>query len=240
MAIQRARPPNPSDNKQIPCANQILAGLPKKELDYLLSKLQRVSFELKDVLYEAESKLDAAYFVESGLISLIAVMRTGEELEVGIVGREGIVGAEIILGGLTAARRTLVQGVPLVAYRISADALRRAFRELPEFQTRVLGFVRAQALMLSQTAACNALHDVEERLAKWLLMCRDRADGDTLPLTQEFLATMLAVRRTTVTLIAGTLHDAGSIEYKRGKITILNRNLLEKASCECYEVLRQR
>jgi CRP-like cAMP-binding protein len=239
MALQRARPPNPSDKKQNVCANQILAGLPKREFDQLQPKLRRVDFELKDVLYEAKSELDAAYFVESGLISLIAVMRTGEELEVGVVGREGLVGAEITLGGSVAMRRTLVQGAPMVAYRISAEALRRAFRDLPEFQARVLRFVRGQSLMASQTAACNALHDVEERLAKWLLMCRDRADGDTLGLTQEFLATMLGVRRTTVTLVAKTLHDSGSIEYKRGKITILKRNLLEKASCECYEVLRE-
>jgi CRP-like cAMP-binding protein len=238
MAIQRARPPNPSDNKQNTCANQILAGLPKREFDYLHPKLKRVSYELKDVVYEAESKLDAAYFVESGLISLIAVMRTGEELEVGVVGREGLVGAEITLGGTVATRRTLVQGTPMMAYRISTDGLRHAFRDLPEFQSRVLKFVRRQSVMASQTAACNTLHDVEKRLAKWLLMCRDRSDGDTLPLTQEFLANMLGVRRTTVTLVAATLHDGGSIEYKRGKITILNRNLLEKSSCECYEVLR--
>jgi CRP-like cAMP-binding protein len=240
MATQRARPPSPPDKKQNECANQILAGLPKREWDQLQPKLRRVSFGLKDVLFEPESELDAAYFLESGLISLIAVMRAGEELEVGVVGREGLVAAEIALGGVVATRRKLVQGTPMVAYRISAEAMRRAFRDLPEFQTRVLKFIRSQSLMASQTAACNALHDVEKRLAKWLLMCRDRADGDTLGLTQEFLATMLGVRRTTVTLVAATLHDSGSIEYKRGKITILKRNLLEKASCECYEVLRER
>ena len=197
--------------------------LPLKEIEQLRSKLERVSFELKDVLNETDTPLKWAYFVESGLVSLLAVMKSGEQLEVGIVGREGIVGLEIILGGTRAPRRALIQGTPMVAYRISADAFRHAFDELPVFHARVLECVRFQSVMVSQTAACNGLHEVEERLAKWLLMCRDRADTDTLPLTQEFLATMLGVRRTTVTLVAGTLHGAGLIEYKRGKITILKR-----------------
>jgi CRP-like cAMP-binding protein len=208
-------------------------------MEQLRSKLERVTFELKDVLHETDAPLKWAYFVESGLVSLLAVMKSGEQLEVGIVGREGIVGLEIILGGTRATRRALIQGTPMAAYRIPADAFRHAFDELPMFHARVLECVRFQSVMVSQTAACNGLHEVEERLAKWLLMCRDRADIDTLQLTQEFLATMLGVRRTTVTLVAGTLHGAGLIEYKRGKITILKRGQLEKASCECYALLKE-
>jgi CRP-like cAMP-binding protein len=232
-------PTDGTEQKPPPYKNSILARLPPAEIEHLAPKIKRMTLELHTVLYDPGDVVQFGYFPDTGLISLIAVMKSGEQVEVGIVGREGLVANSVVLGGTKATQLALVQSSPLIADRIGVDALREAFKTLPVFQKNILRFVRGQSMMLSQGAACNRLHEAEARLARWLLMCEDRMNGDTITLTHEFMADMLGVRRTTVTLVAGTLHRAGLIEYSRGKIKILNRAELELAACECYGVYKE-
>lgn len=219
-------------------ANAILSNLPRSERDVLAPKLQHVTMDLAAVLHEPGEAIESVYFVETGLVSLVAVLKSGQQVVVGIVGSEGLVGGSISLGARRTTRLAIVQASPMSAYRMTSESFRLALPQMPVLQSRVFRFLRGKSFMVSQTAACNSLHEAEERLAKWLLMCQDRVGSQTLPLTQEFLAQMLGVRRTTVTLVAGALNKAGIIEYKRGKIVILNRPELEAAACECYAVLR--
>lgn len=219
--------------------NSILKYLPTAELNQLKPKLQRVTLESAEILYDPDELMQWGYFVESGIVSLVAVMSSGGDVEVGIIGHEGLVGHQIVLDGKRSLRRAIVQVGPVTAYRITAENLRRAHQQLPVLRRRVARYIRGQAEMTAQTAACNSQHEVEARLAKWLLMCRDRMGKDTLPLTQEFLGNMLGVRRTTVTFVAGALSKAGLIKYSRGKITILKSEELEELSCECYRMLKE-
>jgi CRP-like cAMP-binding protein len=219
--------------------NSILSNLPSAEFNQLKPKLQRMTLESGDILYNPEEVMRWGYFVESGIVSLVAVMSSGGDVEVGIIGHEGLVGHQIVLNGKRSVRRAIVQLGPLTAYRITAENLRRAYQQLPVFRARIARYIRGQSEMTAQTAACNSQHEVEERLAKWLLMCRDRMGSDTLTVTQEFLGNMLGVRRTTVTVVAGTLSKAGLIKYSRGKITILKCEEMEDLSCECYRMLKE-
>lgn len=222
-----------------PRSNRLLASLPQHEFEAINSKLERVTFRSGEPLHDPSRAITHAFFVSSGLVSRLATMETGEQVEVGLIGNEGLIGSQVVLGSAISMWRTISQAGSTVAYSLSADCLVHFFRHLPVFQRKVLRFITAQASILTQIAACNCIHDAEDRLARWLLMCQDRVGTEALPLTQEFLSQMLGVQRTTVTLVAHGLHESGVISYSRGKIVIMDRRGLEANACECYAAVRQ-
>jgi CRP-like cAMP-binding protein len=165
-------------------------------------------------------------------------MAEGGSAEVGLIGREGLVGAMQLLGPTPTPAQSFIQ-MEGAGLRIRLDDLRAMFLTSAELRSRILEFVQQQIVTLEQIAACNKLHEAEERLARWLLMSRDRADQDTMTMTQEFMADMLGTRRTTVTLVASSLQDRGLISYRRGKVTIVSHKELEKTACDCYRVCKE-
>jgi CRP-like cAMP-binding protein len=191
------------------------------------------------VLQEQETPVDRVYFPVSGVISLISVMERGEVVETAMVGREGTVGAFGGFGPWNAFTRAVVQ-LPGVAAVIPVAHFQAAVGQSAHIRNLVLRYKEALLAQVQQTAACNALHNLEERLARWLLQASDRTDNPKLPLTQDFISQMLAVRRTTVTVIAGKLQQAGLIRYHRGSIEIVDRLKLEEAACECYRTISRR
>jgi CRP-like cAMP-binding protein len=223
----------PSTN---PLDNKLLAALPRRDFDALKSHLTVVSLVQGDVVYQAGAEVDSVYFPHSGMFSLLAVMRDGKAIETATVGREGVIGAMAGLGLYKSLVRVNAQ-LPLQASKIGAAPFRKAVATSEALRDLC---VRYNEVMLTQariTAACNALHPVEERFCRWLLQSADRAGSDTVALTQELLAEMLGVRRTSVTDVARKMQDRGVITYSRGVITILDRAALEQISCECYQNL---
>ena len=216
--------------------NEILRGLPKNECDALFSELEFIQLRTHDELQEMGEPIKDAYFVNRGLASILTVMGDGKSVEVGLAGKEGFVGVALAAGFSTSPTRVVTQ-VEGDAFRVSAAKLRDVLRQCPQLEKRLHRFSQALGLQATQVAACNRLHEVEERLARWLLMSQDRIGSDVIPLTQEFLAHMLGTRRASVTVAAGILQKAGLITYERGKVRILNRDKLEKAACECYQVM---
>jgi CRP-like cAMP-binding protein len=219
-----------------PLDNKLLASLPRDEFEALKPHLTAVSLVQGDVIYEAGVEVDYVYFPHCGMFSMLAVMRDGKAIETATVGREGVIGAMAGLGLYKSLVRVTVQ-LPLQASKVAAAPFRRAVIASDALRDVC---VRYNEVMLTQariTAACNALHQVEERLCRWLLQSADRAASDTIALTQELLAEMLGVRRTSVTDVARKLQDKGVITYSRGVITILDREALKRLSCECYETL---
>ena len=197
-----------------------------------------VPLPLRTSLYEAEETPAYAYFLTSGIASVVTTVADGGTAEVGLIGREGVVGVLHIIGPAPVPSRCFMQ-LEGTGRRISFSELRKAFRSSPEIHDRLLEFVQEQALSLGQIAGCHRLHEAEERLARWLLMAQDRTESDVLNFTQEFLAMMLGARRTTVTMVAGALQQSGLIEYRRGRVKILSRENLEAAACDCYQVIKQ-
>jgi CRP-like cAMP-binding protein len=217
--------------------NLLLDALSPELRERVMALSRPVDLPLRTMLHEQGVMPTYAYFISSGIASVVVAMPEGGSAEVGLVGREGVIGAMHILGPTPAPAQCFIQ-MDATAYRIKLDDLRRLFNENEEMRRRVLEFVQQQSVTLNQLAACNKLHEAEARLARWLLMSRDRADTDTMTITQEFLADMLGTRRTTVTLVAGSLQRRGLIDYKRGKVTILSRESLEHAACDCYRVTK--
>jgi CRP-like cAMP-binding protein len=220
----------------LPLDNKLLAFLPRDHFDRLLPHLVTVSLPQGDVLVEAGEEVDQIYFPHSGMLSLLVVLRDGKAIETATVGREGVVGAMAGLGLYKSLVRVVVQ-MPMVCSKIAATHFRSAAAASDPVRNLC---IRYNEVLLSQarvTAACNALHSIEARFCRWLLQCADRAGTDTISLTQEFLAEMLGVRRTSVTEVASKLQGAGLITYSRGVIKILDRQALMRTSCECYETL---
>lgn len=218
-------------------ANRILAALPDEEIERLEPHLTRVSLTLRQVLYKPHGPIAYVYFPENAMVSLVATTAEGGSVEVGVVGREGLTGIPALLGVDATPNESMVQ-IPNGGYRMRADLARIEFKRGARFQDLVLRYIHANTIQVSQTAACNRLHSIEERLSRWLLMTRDRADSDDLTLTQEFLAMMLGCRRAGVTDAAITLQADGYISYTRGHIVILDRQGLEDAACECYRIVK--
>jgi len=216
--------------------NEILVGLPKKECEAVFSNLEFVEMRLHDVLNEMGEPIKYCYFVNSGLASILNVMSDGKSVEVGLTGKEGFVGLPVVVGLNTSANRVVTQ-IAGTAFRISARKMAEVLRRCPQLERALNRYSQTLALQSTQVAACNRLHEVEERLARWLLMSQDRIGGDAVPLTQDFLAHMLGTRRASVTVAAGILQKAGLITYARGAVKIVNRENLEDATCECYEVI---
>lgn len=216
-----------------PSGNQLLAALPADIYKRLLPQMESITLTLRQVLYEMGDPIKYVYFPNRALISLVSRMKNGHSAEVGVVGSEGMVCTSAFMGGDTLPYQVIVQGSD-GAMKMNAAALRTEFNRGGPLQTMLLHYAQALHLQVSQTAACNRLHSLDERLSRWLLMTHDRVKSDNLELTQEFLSTMLGVERSGVTLAAITLQNEGLIKYSRGKISILDREGLERASCECY------
>ena len=223
-------------NTGLPLDNKLLASLPRDHFDRLLPHLSTVSLQQGVVLFEAGDEVDQVYFPHYGMLSLLAVLRDGKAIETATVGREGVVGAMAGLGLYKSLVRVVVQ-MPMACSRIAATH----FRTVAAASDPVRNLcIRYNEVLLSQarvTAACNALHPIEARFCRWLLQSADRSASDTVALTQEFLAEMLGVRRTSVTEVASKVQNAGVITYSRGVIRILDRPALLRMSCECYETL---
>ena len=226
----------PVSKAGLPLDNKLLASLPRQDFDRLASHLSTHSLAQGIVLAEAGDEVDQIYFPQSGMLSLLAVLRDGKAIETATVGREGVVGAMAGLGLHKSLVRVVVQ-MPMSCTRIAAPH----FRTVAAISDPVRNLcIRYNEVLLSQarvTAACNALHSIEARFCRWLLQSADRAASETVPLTQEFLAEMLGVRRTSVTEVASKVQAAGAITYSRGVIKILDRAALMRMSCECYETL---
>ncbi len=230
-------PPAPGASAGV--RNLLLRALPRAELDGLLPFLERVPFPLGMAVIVEEAPVDAVHFVEVGTVSMITTMEDGARIEVGLVGPEGFTGLALFLGAPNAPLEGQVQ-VDGSALRLPAAALRRALADLPGLLPLMLRYVDSFHAQVAQTAACNGRHAIEQRLARWLLMTHDRAGGNGFPMTQEFLSTMLGVRRPGVTLAMGALQRAGLVRAERGRVAVLDRPGLEAASCECHGIVRDR
>jgi CRP-like cAMP-binding protein len=194
---------------------------------------------VREILLAAEKPIESVYFVETGFVSLVAILEDGAQAEVGIVGREGMVGLPLVLGVETTFEEAVVR-VDCTALQIGAAAFRQLLNDVPDLRCRLLRYSEAIRALASQTAACNGRHSLERRLARWLLMAHDRLESDNLPVTQELAALMLCVYRPSVTVVAGILQRAGLIRYGRGHLTVLDRAGLEAAACDCYSVVNRR
>lgn len=235
VSVRTAKPPTDGNGNRI--GNTILLSLSSKESKEVVPKLEFVRLKLHQVLHEAGDTIKSGYFVNSGVISVLAVQPSGKSVEVGLIGKEGFVGLPLLVGYHTSPTRIVTQADG-TAYRCSAEDLKELLRQCPELAQQLNRFGQRLAMQTTQIAACNRLHGVEERLARWILMSQDRILLDHLPLTQEFLGHMLGARRASVTVSAGILQRAGLISYTRGSVTILDRKKLEDAACECYGIVR--
>ena len=219
--------------------NRLLAALPPDVVSRLMPRLRSVQLSVRNRLMEPNAEIEAVYFVESGWVSLVTLLEDGAEAEVGIVGREGMVGLPLVTGVDTAFVEAYVQADG-TAQCMDAGSFRRFMDEEPEFRRLLFRYLEAMIGHITQTAACNGRHGLEQRLARWLLMAHDRAEGDNLQITQEFLSMMLCVYRPTVSVAARSLQRAGIIRLGRGRITVLDREGLEASACDCYAIVRRR
>lgn len=226
-----------SANLMRPVGNWVLDALPPEDYERMLPNVEQVSFSLGDVVYESGIQMGYVYFPTTCHVSLLYTMIDGATAEMGLVGNEGVVGVALFMGGETTPNRAVVQGGG-EALRMKAKAMREEFKLGGQFQSLLLRYTQALMTQISQTAVCNRLHSVEQRLCRWLLMTRDRTHSDELQMTQEFLANMLGVRREGVTHAAQGLQVQGSISYVRGHLKILDRPGLEARVCECYDVVK--
>ena len=216
--------------------NLVLAGLPVEEQERLASDLQVIPLALKEYLYKPGEPTNYVYFPGGGFCSLVTVLRDGGMVEVATIGREGIVGVDAISdGGRLSSSAVMVQGETDTCYRMTARVFRREMDRHGALYETVTRYSQALMGTVMQSTACNAVHSVEERLARWLLMAQDRMASDEFPLTQEFVAMMLGATRPTVSVVAGALQRAQLITYRRGRVTVIDRKKLELASCECYK-----
>jgi CRP-like cAMP-binding protein len=217
--------------------NVILLSLPDDEYNLLRPHLEPVELPQYQVLHEPGEKIDFAYFLNEGMTSLVALSTDGRSVEVGIAGREGMVGMSLMVGLLRGTFRAIMQ-MSGNGSRIRSEVFQDILPCAPKLRSELSRFALMQGMQVAQLAACNRLHDIDQRLARWLLMCQDRVDSKLLPLTHEFLAQMLGTGRPSVTLAAGALESSGLIENMRGTVKVLNRKNLEQAACECYRVIQ--
>jgi len=221
-----------------PVSNVILLSISDRDYSSLRPHLEYVSLPNHLVLHEAGGKLEFAYFANRGLISLVAVMKDGRTTEAGIVGNEGFTGTLAAVGLSRSPLQAVVQ-ITGDGFRVEIGALQNTLESAPHLQLMLSRYAAIQGMQVAQTAACNRLHDIEQRLARWLLMTQDRVDSGLLPITHDFLATMLGTDRPTVSLAAGVLQRKKLIEYTRGAVKIVHRKKLEDSACECYGVIQQ-
>lgn len=223
--------PNPFQSSQ----NRLLDLCDASDLAQIQPHLASVSMEYKDALYEPYKHIDWVYFPTDGVVSLVNTMANGEAAEVGTIGNEGLVGLPVLLGDRTTPNSAYVQ-VPGSCRRLRASIFQNQLLHGMTFRRIMLRYAHAFFNQVALTAACNALHSVEQRCCRWFLMTHDRVQSDSFLLTQEFLGMMLGVRRTSVTDAAKKLRDRNIVAYQRGRVTVLDRPALERCSCECYAV----
>ena len=221
-----------------PVSSLILLSMSDSDYSSLRPHLEYVSLPNHLVLHEAGEKLDFAYFPNRGLISLVVVMKDGRTAEAGIVGNEGFTGTLAAVGLSRDPLHTVVQ-ITGDGFRVEVGALQNRLESAPQMQRMLGRYAAIRSMQVAQTAACNRLHDIGQRLARWLLMTQDRVDSRSLPITHDFLATMLGTDRPTVSEAAGVLQKKKVIEYARGAVKIVNRKKLESSACECYGVIQQ-
>ena len=228
-----------SQTEEDTIGNRILLNLPARECAVVYPLLTFVELKSRDVLQECESPVKYAYFFESGVASVLNVTEDGRSVEVGILGKEGCTGLPLAVGLKTSVCRIVVHKSG-TAYRIAGPKLVAALRQCPRLQNRILQYSHLLAMQSAQFACCNQLHEIDERLARWLLMSHDRMESNLIPVTQEFIAHMLGTRRASVTVAAGLLQQAGLVHSTRGAVKIVDRQGLEEASCECYQIISNR
>jgi CRP-like cAMP-binding protein len=221
-----------------PIGNRILLALPEAEYQSLRPLLSFVQLPHHERLHEPGERLEFAYFPNRGLVSMVVAMKEGKTVEVGVVGNEGLVGTPAVVGLNRSPHRAVVQ-IAGTGHRIRVEALRTVLPNAPQLQFMASRHAVIQGMQAGQSAACNRLHGIEQRLARWLLIMQDRMDEGVLRITHDFLATMLGTDRPSVSLAAGILQRKGTIEYSRGSVRILNRKVLEESACECYGVMQQ-
>lgn len=222
-----------SDPTGEPVKNVVLLSIPAREFALIRSRLEPVELPHQLILDEPGENIEYAYFLNQGLASLVVLTSDGRSVEVAIVGKEGVVGTPLAVGLDRGPYRAIMQ-IAGSGLRVKSKVLEQTLQHCPELRLILNRFVLIQGLQIAQIAACNRLHEIEQRLARWLLMCQDRVDSDLLPVTHEFLAQMLGTGRPSVSLAAGILQRAGMIENLRGTVKILNRKELEASACECY------
>jgi CRP-like cAMP-binding protein len=227
-----------TDDDENTIDNKILLTLPSEEWQQVRPKLELVRLKLHHLLYEAGDTVKSAYFINDGMISVLAVQPDGSSVEVGLIGSEGFVGLPLLVGFRSSPSRFITQADGS-AYRCGADTFKELLPRCPELAQSLNRYSQQLAMQTTQIAACNRLHEVQERLARWILMTEDRVGAKALPLTQEFLGQMLGTRRSSVTVASGMLHKAGLIAHSRGSITVLDRPKLEEAACDCYGTMQR-
>jgi CRP-like cAMP-binding protein len=218
--------------------NHLLRALCGEERSRLLLKLQSAALSLGQVIHEPGGHIEYVYFPTDSVISFVYTTRDGSTAETGLVGNDGVAGIEVFLGGETTPHRAIVQ-IAGEALRIPARLFQDEVGNSAPMERILLRYTQSLLTQISQTAVCNRLHSMAQRLCRWLLMCHDRVDRTELPMTQELIANALGGRRESVTVAAGHLQDAGVIHYHRGHIRILDRRKLEESACECYRIVEQ-
>ena len=221
-----------------PRKNHLLGALPAAELKRLRKQLERVEMELGHVVYESGRLVDHVYFPGNCIVSLLYVLEDGASAEIAVVGHEGMVGISLFMGGETTPSRAVVQSAGY-AFRLPNAVMMEEFRRGGAVQHLMLRYTQALITQMAQTAVCNRHHSVDQQLCRWLLLSIDRLESPKLTMTQDLIANMLGVRREGVTEAAGKLQKARVISYRRGHIEVLDRDALERRSCECYEVVRR-
>src|ERR1700747_2056119 len=227
--------PGPAHDPQ---QNHLLAALPPPERERLYPHLRLAPLPLRHVLYESGDLLRHVYFPTDSIVSLLYVLADGASAEISVVGNEGLIGIALFMGGETTPSRAIVQSAGN-AYRLIGQHLKDEFHRNGEMQLLLLRYTQALITQMCQTAVCNRHHSVDQQLCRWLLLSLDRLSANQLTMTQELIANMLGVRREGVTEAAGKLHRLGVIRYARGKITVMDRPMLEKLCCECYAVVKK-
>jgi CRP-like cAMP-binding protein len=221
-----------------PIANRVLLSLTTPQFRSLRPHLQFLAMTHHNILHDSHRMVDTIFFPNDGLISQVIVMENGRTAEAGVVGNEGVIGLEAFFGVKRSPIREIVQ-VSGTAYSIPAAKLQKVVLSVPDILLRFSRFAIINRMQVCQTAACNRLHEVDKRLARWLLMTQDRVQSGLLTMTHDFLATMLGTDRGSVTTAAGVLHKHKIIQYARGSVRVLNRKALEERSCECYGLIRE-
>lgn len=228
-----------SSKPRVPIQNRILSALPTKKYKDLLSNLQPVFLNLSQVLYDAGDPVRYVYFPNSAMISLIAIREDGgRSVEVGVVGEEGMLGTSAFLGNPVAHNKALVQ-LAGSALRVRVDVLREAVEGGGPLHSLLHGYTQVVLTQITRSAVCNRFHNLRERLARWLLITHDHAKSDTFPMTHEFMSHLLGARRVDVTKSANALQKADLVSYHRGQVTVVDRQGLEEASCNCYRIVRE-
>src|SRR5476651_2488544 len=219
--------------------NRLLLALPSSNLKQLMPELEHIRCQREQILMDADSSLDHVFFPDSGVISVVAVYADRNIIEMATIGREGCSGVQAFFGAKASSVRLLVQ-IPGSAAKMSREAFTRAMESMPSFRSLMYAYVQAFLEQVLVSVACNGAHSLKQRLARWLLMMRDRGDDDTLQITQNLLAEMLGVQRPTITNAARELEHAGLIARGRRQVTIVDRQGLVGAACECYALVRAR